>query len=446
MKRFITVLFFFSTTLLGESLDSLDSLLQSVKSSSITQSKLDKERLKAFKDAESQQKEALAKIKAEYEAELKRSELLKSTIDTNEKELTRLEEKLKIRVGNLGEMFGVVRQVGGDLKVSIANSSTSTTIKGREESLGAMLESKELPDIAKLEELWYLLQEEIIESGRVTKQKQSIIDAEGKSVEAEVMGVGVFNAYVEDRFLRYSAETNSYVELPTQPSSRLRSIAGDFVDSDAAYARAVIDPTRGEILAMLTQKPTLTQRIEQGGVVGYIILTLGLIGAIIATYRYMILNRVNQEVQSQLLLLDTPNDANPLGRVLKVFESYKDIDLQSFEAKLEEAVLKELPKLKAYENIIKLIATVAPLLGLLGTVTGMIETFGAITLFGTGDPKLMAGGISQALMTTVLGLVVAIPMLFLYTFVSSRSNKIVSILDEQSAGLVVKKMETCNVS
>jgi biopolymer transport protein ExbB len=84
---------------------------------------------------------------------------------------------------------------------------------------------------------------------------------------------------------------------------------------------------------------------------------------------------------------------------------------------------------------------VAPLMGLLGTVTGMIQTFQVITLYGAGDPKMMAGGISQALITTVLGLVVAIPMVLIHTLVGGQSRKIINIINSQSAGIVAQHSE-----
>lgn len=431
----------YSSTLMASEnkLDPLDMLLKNVKETSITQSKIDKDRLEEFLKNNKNQKQLLTEAKLEYKKELKKTKLLKNTIDKNEKELTRVEEKLNLRVGNLGEMFGVVRQVSGDLKANIKNSSTSAVLKDREIFLQNLLKTKELPDIQKLEKLWFLLQEEIIESSKISTRNLEITAADGSTKEVRVTSIGLFNAFYDDKFLRYSSQTNTFVELPTQPSNRLRNIVGEFSNSWGLH-EVVIDPTRGEILSMLTQKPNLGQRINQGGIVGYIILALGVVGLFISIFRFIILNSVSNRVNKQLKNLNTPNNDNPLGRIMLIFNDNKNLDIDSFDAKIEEGILKELPKLKSFETLIKLIATVAPLLGLLGTVTGMIETFSVITLFGTGDPKLMAGGISQALVTTVLGLCIAIPMLFLYTFISSRSNKIIAILDEQSAGLIVKKM------
>ncbi len=432
-------LFMFNSLFASVELDSLDILLKNVKEASISQSHSDKARLAEFLKSNKNKKTLLNNAILEYKKEKQQTKRLKKEIDKNEKELTRLEEKLRLRSGNLGEMFGVVRQFGGDLRANIDNSSTSTTLKGRVEFLDTMLNTKELPDIEKLEKLWFLLQEEIIHSGKVSTHNLEIVKGDGSLSNEKVTSIGIFNAFYEDKFLRYSAETKAYIELPTQPSNRLRGIVEEF--GDKRISEVVIDPTRGMILSMLTQKPTIKQRIEQGGIVGYIILSLGGIGLLIALVRFYILNDISKKVKRQLENLQDISLDNPLGRVMSIFDKHKNADMESFEAKVEEAILKELPDLKRFESLLKLIATVAPLLGLLGTVTGMIETFSAITLFGTGDPKLMAGGISQALMTTVLGLVIAIPMLFLYTFISSRSNKIIAILDEQSAGLIVKKME-----
>ena len=441
MKKIFITLFLSIGIIYGDELKTLDALLQSVKNASAEQSSLDKERLEKFISQKAQQEKLLKEAKAKLEQEQQTTINLKATIDTNEKELAQLEETLNIRVGDLGEMFGVVRQIGGDFRNSLKESPTSSIIKGRDEQLGNMLQTKELPDIKALESFWYILSQEIIESGKITTANVDIITQNGESSKADVTIVGEFLAISGDQFLSYDPQTSKFVVLPAQPSSRYTSLAEEFVESSEPQ-RMVIDPTRGMLLSMLTQKPSLLERVDQGGVIGYIILALGLVGLTIAIMRFIALRDISNRVDAQLANLHIPKEDNPLGRVLLVFDKFKELEIGSFEAKLEEAILKELPKLKKMENMIKLIATVAPLIGLLGTVTGMIETFGAITLFGTGDPKLMAGGISQALMTTVLGLVVAIPMLFLYTFVNTRSNKIVALLDEQSAGLIVKKIDS----
>ncbi|MEM9842008.1 MAG: MotA/TolQ/ExbB proton channel family protein, partial [Pseudomonadota bacterium] len=134
-------------------------------------------------------------------------------------------------------------------------------------------------------------------------------------------------------------------------------------------------------------------------------------------------------------------DGNPLARVFEAYETNKNADLETLELKLDEQILRESPKIERYNDIIKVLAAVAPLMGLLGTVIGMIITFTAITNFGAGDPKLMAGGISVALMTTVLGLVAAIPLLLTHALAAAMARGNQQILDEQAAGLVAERAE-----
>ena len=167
---------------------------------------------------------------------------------------------------------------------------------------------------------------------------------------------------------------------------------------------------------------------------------VGAIGLLLALERLVSLTIIKAKVDKQLKS-DKFSDNNPLGRIMRVKDTYPDTDTESLELHLTEAILGEVPKLGRNLTIIKIISVVAPLMGLLGTVTGMINTFQAITLFGTGDPKLMAGGISTALVTTVLGLVVAIPMTLLYAMLNTRSKNIVFVLQEQAAGVIAERSE-----
>ena len=111
---------------------------------------------------------------------------------------------------------------------------------------------------------------------------------------------------------------------------------------------------------------------------------------------------------------------------------------ESKENIIDEIIINYSGKIEWGNNWVKFFAAVAPLLGLLGTVIGMIETFQAITLFGTGDPKQMAGGISQALITTMLGLIVAAPLLGMYTYISEKTSSIVQILEEKASHILSK--------
>jgi biopolymer transport protein ExbB len=194
------------------------------------------------------------------------------------------------------------------------------------------------------------------------------------------------------------------------------------------------------MLALLVQVPDLITRIKQGGIVGMIIIFLALAGVIIALERFYVLSVIDRKVVSQMK--DKQPGENPLGRIMKIFMDNPDIDSDTLGLKLDEAILKELPPLRRGLGTLALLAAIAPLLGLLGTVTGIIDTFQAITLFGTGDPRVMSGGISQALVTTVMGLVAAIPLLLLHSFLSTKSNRLIHILDENSAAFVAQLAES----
>ena len=161
---------------------------------------------------------------------------------------------------------------------------------------------------------------------------------------------------------------------------------------------------------------------------------------LLAAWRFVVLTKVGRQVNAQLQS-STPSTENPLGRVLAVAGDNASTDTETLELKLNEAVLKEIPALENSLTLLKIIAAVAPLLGLLGTVTGMIITFQAITIFGAGDPKTMASGISSALITTVLGLIVAIPTLLAHTVVNGRAKRVIHVLEEQAAGIIARNAE-----
>jgi biopolymer transport protein ExbB len=267
-----------------------------------------------------------------------------------------------------------------------------------------------------------------------------ITTAGGEQVEAEIVRVGAFNLVFENGYLEYK-DDGSVVELPRQPDARFLNSAVDLFEAQPGeFVEFGLDGTRGGILALLVDTPTLGEKVDQGGIVGYSIISLGVIGLLIAIWRFIGLSAASRKVTAQLKS-DSASTDNPLGRVLAAYESNRNADTETIELKLSEAGLKEMPGLTKGLLFIKVISVVAPLMGLLGTVTGMIKTFQVITLYGAGDPKMMAGGISQALVTTVLGLVVAIPMVLLHTVVSGQSRKVINVIQSQSAGIIAQHSE-----
>lgn len=442
MKWLVLIAVLFITIPIGyaEHLD-VDRLLRQVKEAQGTEGKINREREARFLADKNQQSSLLKQAKSENSGEQKASQQLKRKFENNESELMALETTLKEKTGILGELFGVARQAAGDLRVDLETSLVSVQFPERSNALETLADSKELPTIEQLEKLWFLLQQEITEAGKVVKFPAQVMSASGDPRNTQVVRVGLFNVLADGLYLRYIPETGRLVELARQPASRYLDLLQQLESAESDQVMLSIDPTRGVILSMLVQAPNFMERIDQGGVIGYIILALGFIGLVIVVARVVMLTTTNQRMQAQLKDIGNPKADNPLGRVLAVSKDNTFDNQESLELQIDEAITRELPRLETGQSIVKLLAAVAPLLGLLGTVTGMIATFQSISLFGTGDPKLMASGISQALVTTMLGLIVAIPLLFLHSLMVARSKTLIQILDEQSAGLISRTME-----
>ncbi len=421
----------------------LDELLEQVKRESVLEQQQNKKREAAFVVARDKQENLLAQANTQLAEQERRTTLLNLNFQQQEKVLAEKEALLQEKSGALGELFGTVRQVANDSRSILESSMTSAQKPDRGEFLTLLAERKQQPTIEELRDFWLLLQEEMTESAKVVQFSVPVITAEGLVVEKQVTRVGVFTAFSAGKFLRYLPETGSLVELGRQPVDRLRQMVIDFekAGADSGLQPVVVDPTRGAILALLVQAPDLKERIQQGGWIGYIILILGAIGLFIALLRFISLTVVGRGVAAQQKTTEV-SLKNPLGRILSVYSETGLQDVETLSLKLDEAILREIPKIERGIMTLAIIAAIAPMLGLLGTVSGMIETFQSITLFGTGDPKLMSGGISQALVTTQLGLAVAIPIMLIHSAISSKSNRLVQILDEESSALVAQNAES----
>ncbi|HIF91795.1 MAG: MotA/TolQ/ExbB proton channel family protein [Myxococcales bacterium] len=424
----------------GSTATSLDELLQRVRSGWEAERAENREREVVFKRAQQDQRRLLTEAEQALSRLEKRSEELELEFQTHEGVLAELAEVLRERLGVLGELFGVVRQVSGDTAGLLEASFSSAEIPGRSEFLVELGKSKSLPKIEELERLWFELQREMTESGKVVRFRAVVISPDGTESEREVTRIGLFNAVSSGRYLNWDDRVHRLTELPRQPSGRYLSTVSEFESASGGRTVLAIDPSRGVLLESLMETPSRQERVAQGGVIGYTVLGLGFIAGIVAIVRLVQLVQVSRKVRSQRQNIETLGE-NPLGRVLGVYEESRDADPEALELKLDEAVLRESARLVKFLWVVKVVSVVAPLMGLLGTVTGMIQTFQIITLFGTGDPRLMAGGISEALVTTMLGLVVAIPLVLLHSAVASLAQGVVDVLQEMSVGLVARRME-----
>jgi len=429
-----------------EDASSMGALLEQIEQGQARDSVEAQKREARFQTSRNDQQKLLNNSRSERNREENRSETLELTFAKNQQLIVDARAALDKRLGALKELFGVLQTVAGDAQTRFGGSLTNIQYPNREAFLvelgSKMASANSLASIQDIEGLWYELQREITEQGRISKFTTQYATADGERVTSDVVRVGVFNLVFEDGYLQYDSTTGNVTELQRQPDeSKYTNSAEDMMEATDGYVGIGLDVTRGGILALLVESPTLTERVNQGGIVGYCIIALGIVGLLIAIWRWIGLTKDSRNVTAQLSRESASMD-NPLGRVLSAYDEAKGADVETVELKLHEAALKEMPDLTKGLLFIKVIAAVAPLMGLLGTVTGMIKTFQVITLYGAGDPKLMAGGISQALMTTVLGLVVAIPMVLLHTLVSGQSRKIVNILQSQSAGIVANHQES----
>ena len=434
-----------STVSYAQDAVNLDDLLNQLAQGNISQTKQNKAREAEFKAKVSQQQAMLNDMNEQRDAALELSVELEHAFAENEIDLANKADALDKRLGELKELFGVLQQVSGDTRSKFQTSVISAQIPGRgqflDEFAQSMGSSSKLASIEEIERLWFELQREMTQSGKVTTFEREIVLANGDRKKGEVTRVGGFNLISDGKYLEYIDETGTVAELIRQPSGRYLATTSDLLNSTGATAAFALDPTGGSILSLLVQAPDLKERVDQGGPVGYIILAIGLVGLLIALERLISLVIIGSKVERQLKS-PIASDDNPLGRVMQVKDNNPGLDTDTLELKLSESILREVPKLSKRLTLIKIISVVAPLIGLLGTVTGMINTFQAITLFGTGDPKLMAGGISQALVTTVLGLVVAIPMVFIFAYLNGRSRNIVNILQQESTGIIAERAES----
>jgi len=395
-----------------------------------------REREERFRRQQADREQELRRVRnqvAAAEDEAARLESLRNELD---REIEELSAQLNERQGEFGELFGVARAAAADLNEQLSDSLISTQFQGRGEGLTAMAEADSLPTIDELENLWFTMLQEIGEQGKVVRYGATVIGNDNRSQSEEVVRIGPFTAFTDQGYLVNNNEALRY--LARQPGGGAVAAAERVYEhSGQGVVEGMIDPSLGSLLGLVVETPTLRERVDQGGWIGYAIIVVAFFGILLAVYRWAMLMITSMRVRAQMGSSE-PSSSNPLGRIMGVYQKYRNEDLDTLQLHLDDAVLKEIPKLERGLNLVKVLAAATPLMGLLGTVIGMIVTFQAITLFGTGDPKLMAGGISQALITTVLGLIAAVPLLLLHAFAAGASRRLSQTLEEQSVSFVAE--------
>lgn len=419
---------------------SMRQLLEQVRQGRAQDAATNKAREQAFLSEKAEQETKIRKAIADVAALESKSTVLEQRFNENELLVEEKRQQRDDRLGSLKELFGHLTGAAGDMRSRFQNSITTSQFPDREKFLADLIKKMnsdtDLPTLEEIEKVWFEMHREMTESGRVVKYNAAV----GTEAEREIVRIGLFNLLSNGDYLAYDAGTRSVSVLPRQPAG-LAANASALQFLSAGASPIGVDPTGaagGGFLKAIINTPTLAERWHHGRQVGYIITGVGVFALLVALWRFLALNLTSMKIRSQLKSAEAKTN-NPLGRVLKAAEDNQGSSTESLELKLDEAILKETPKITSGLSLLKIISMVAPLLGLLGTVTGMIIVFQAITIYGAGDPKAMAGGISSALVTTVLGLVVAIPTLLLHTMLNGKAKKLLHILEEQSAGIVAER-------
>jgi len=423
----------------------LDDLLEQVRTTDARDAKINAEREARFAASRDQQAAMLREANAEKEGLEAQAAALAKQFEVNDALIGELTQARDVKAGNLGELFGVMRQTAGDFATVARNSMLTAQFPDRVAQIDRLAQTKTMPPMEDLNRFWFEMQREMTEGGKISRIQAKVTAPDGSQADKTVLRVGPFVAASEGQFLEYTTGANAFSTPPKQPPSNFGGIAEDFEEQGSGYHAMVVDPTRGVLLSLFSQRPSMTDRIVEGEAVNWIILAVGIIGALIAVYQFTYLTMTGIKVNRQLANLTQLSADNPLGRVLLAFKGSNapksGEEAEVVELRVSEAVLKELPPLERGQSFLKLAVAAGPLLGLVGTVVGMIHTFQVITESGSGDPKLMAGGISMAMIATLLGLGIAVPLLFANSALVSRSKRLTQILDEQSTGLLAELIE-----
>ncbi|MAM56663.1 MAG: flagellar motor protein MotA [Salinicola sp.] len=415
---------------------SMQQVLDRFRADSQAAEQRDNQRLEALLDDRQALQQAVTDAEQRLQQAQARRDELEARRSDQQQQLVDLHQQRTQEAGDIGDVSGIVKQQASELRDALAESWLTV---GGDAALPPRLDDHGLVDLQTFERVRQDLAGLIAESGRGVRFQAPVAGQDGDVSQREVVRLGDTVAFSDGDLLQRMGDDGRLAVFAATPGDARQALRA-FQQGEGN--QIVIDPTDGDVLEALSQQPTLWQRFQQGGYVGYVIVALGLVGLLVALVQYAYLLRVSAKMRRQMQSPETLHDDNPLGRVLGRFAALgRDHAPEALEARLDEAMLAEQPRLERGQPIVKLIAAVAPLLGLLGTVTGMIVTFQSITVFGTGDPQLMAGGISQALVTTVLGLITAVPLLFVNTALNSRSRRLIGLLEGRASAVLAEHLE-----
>lgn len=431
----------------------LDELLGLIREKAVAENNANREREARFNRELQEQEQRLQQALSQRNAAEARSNQLSANYDANEVRIEEMQVLLELHQGNLGELFGVTRQIAGDAAGVLGSSLISAQLappaggENRVDFMRRIAGATELPSLLELERLWMELLNEMVEDAKVVRFSAPVQDVEGTVSEREVVRVASFTAASDGEFLSWLPNAQALAVMTRQPpEGELRNLAASLQTASAGngYVEAVVDPARGALLGLIVERPDVFERIAEGEVIGYLIIFVGAIGVVAALFQYSYLLWARMAVRAQERQIDRPSANNALGRVLLAVQAgsgpAEELP-EILELRISEARLREVLRLERFQSFLRLAVSAGPLLGLIGTVVGMIITFESITASGSSDPKLMAQGIGQAMIATVLGLGVAIPLLFINTGLGALSRSVIHTLEERGTELMAKLMD-----
>ncbi len=363
----------------------------------------------------------------------------------------------------INELVGVIRINAKDY-ISLLTENHQTALAAKNPNFLTLADENTFPGMNNIRQLADALFTEIKKTTEVTLPTAEIIDRNGKTVSAQLLVLGPFcAAYLLDDeigFLRYSAAGKKFYALSKLPPKRMQKQLLDYMNGESDSVP--MDISRGGALQQLTHSLSLWQQVKKGGPIVWPILVIFILGLLIICERILFLWRrhfncekfmrhINKAIQQSNWQKCRQQCESylkkPVARVINAGLQCREMEREEIENVLQEAILKEIPALERFLSTLGMLAAIAPLLGLLGTVTGMIDTFHIITLYGTGDPKLMSGGISEALVTTMLGLSVAIPLMLAQTLLNRSVEREIGTMEEKAVALVniihKNRLESC---
>lgn len=431
------------------SAQSLADVVKRIQADSNEMSAENQQRLKEFQQDKNAQAAKMSEAQSALASAEARGRALGDEFDANEAKLADLEGQVTAQAGDFQELLGQFRSAAGETMPEISNSFANFDYQGRAAGIAEIAEARTLPNRAQLERLPKAILQEMIAQSEVKTFTATVdgVGPDGSNADVELLRIGVFTAATTDgtKFVEVKKKDNGDTFLQafkTQPAGSYAAAMKSVLNAGPdAIVRAPVDPSKGNLFGILGDLPKFKDRLAQGGSVGAVIVVLAVIGILIGIYKIFTLFTMGGAMR-KTAKTGQAGDGNPLARLFETYEQHRGSDIETLELKLDEQILRESPRIERFNDIVKVLASVSPLLGLLGTVVGMIITFTAITIYGAGDPKLMAGGISVALMTTVFGLVSAIPLLLIHAVISSMARSNQQILDEQAAGLIAEKAES----